>query len=216
MIENKFGRLTVLEEFKKHNGKRNVAHFKCVCVCGTVKVINAQHVKRGKIVSCGCYNKERVIETKTKHGMYGTRFYKCWVNILKRCNYERNSDFDHYGGRGINVCNQWDLFETFYEDMYVSYLEHVNTFGEKNTSLIRKDVNGNYDPDNTKWATMSAQNSNRRLNKNNTSGSPGVHLLKSGNWMVKVNGRYLGTLNNKRNAIIARKIGEKKFNHKRG
>jgi hypothetical protein len=215
MVGKEFGRLTVLSEFKKHNGKRNITFLRCRCVCGNVKDINAQHVKRGNTISCGCFNKERVIEAKSSHGMFGTSFYNCWINMIKRCDYINGEDFIHYGGRGITVCERWRSFENFHKDMYESYLVHIKEHGDHNTSFIRIQVNGNYDPDNVRWATQSAQNTDRRT-RNNSSGVTGVSLLNNGNWMVRIKGNYIGVFKNKNDAIIARKDAEVKYDYKRG
>jgi hypothetical protein len=98
-----------------------------------------------------------------KHGMSNTRFYKIWSGILKRCLNENSQAFKNYGGRGITVCKEWkEDFLNFKEDMYPSYLEHVQKHGERNTSIERIDVNGNYEKSNCAWATRTTQNNNNR------------------------------------------------------
>lgn len=98
---------------------------------------------------------------KLKHGMTGTRFYSIWVGMKSRCN---NESWTNYGGRGITYCKEWEEFINFKNDMYESYLQHVDKYGEKQTSLERKNVNGNYTPSNCKWATRKEQNDNKRNN----------------------------------------------------
>lgn len=90
----------------------------------------------------------------TKHGMCGSPEYTAWVNMKARCENERSSSFPNYGGRGIMVCERWQKFENFYADM-----------GARPTaahSIDRKEVNGDYEPSNCKWATRSEQNLNKR------------------------------------------------------
>lgn len=57
-----------------------------------------------------------------------------------------------------------DKFENFYEDMGDSFNEHIKEFGEKDTSIDRINVSGNYCKDNCKWSTVKEQGNNRRTN----------------------------------------------------
>ena len=64
--------------------------------------------------------------------------------MRRRC-YDKNFvGYKNYGGRGITVCERWLEFQNFYDDMHESFDEHVEKFGEKDTTLDRIDVNGNY------------------------------------------------------------------------
>lgn len=102
---------------------------------------------------------KEIIETKVvkrkKNEMRGTRFYKIWENIKARCG--KRKDY-------INVflCDRWKIFDNFKEDMYPSYLEHMGTYGEKQTTIDRIDVYGNYEPSNCRWATFKVQSRNRK------------------------------------------------------
>lgn len=82
-----------------------------------------------------------------------TGTYDVWVSMKQRCFNSRCPKYPDYGGRGITVCERWLIFNNFYEDM-----------GDKPEELTLERVNndGDYEPNNCKWATRSEQNRNRR------------------------------------------------------
>ena len=91
-----------------------------------------------------------------KHGMTGTRPYRVWQNMHRRCREKNNKEYKRYGGRGISVCEEWKSFEVFWEDMKEGYEEHL--------TLDRIDNNKNYTKDNCRWATLEEQGNNKRNN----------------------------------------------------
>jgi len=95
-----------------------------------------------------------------KHWMFDTRFYKIYKWLKSRCNWEYNPAYKDYGWRWIK-CER-DSFEEFKNDMYESYLEHIKEYWEKDTSIDRIDVNGNYCKDNCRWATNVEQANNKQ------------------------------------------------------
>ena len=154
----KFGRLTVLEYYG--NDKYRRAKWVCKCDCGNIKIVRAEYLKNGGIVSCGCYRKERIAECNTTHNLIENHRNTCcrYYNIISRCHDENDKRYDDYGGRGIKVCDRWrDDIRNFYDD--VSKLEH---FEEDGYSLDRIDNDGDYELNNVRWATIKEQNLNKR------------------------------------------------------
>lgn len=98
------------------------------------------------------------------HGMSRTRFYRVWERIKYVCTKPNSSCYYKYGGMGVEVCKRWHKFENFRDDMYESYLEHVEEYGEKETQIDRINPYGNYEPSNCRWVTILEQARNKRAN----------------------------------------------------
>jgi len=158
----RFGRLVVLKQQEKRS--RWDIKCECLCDCGKFKLINSKCLRSGETKSCGCLHKEKV----TKHGFslnYKTdRFFSIYLGIKGRCNNPNIKCYKNYGGRGIK--NEWDKFEDFKNDMYESYLKHINDFGTKQTTIDRINVNKNYNKENCRWATYKEQAINKRKHIN--------------------------------------------------
>lgn len=156
----RFDRLLVVK--KLHRVVDSCFYYLCRCDCDSEVEIRGDCLYSGSTRSCGCLNRE----SSTTHGMYRTRFYTIWQQMKDRCGNSNRDDYNTYGGRDITVCDRWkNSFENFRDDMYYSYLDHIEKFGEKNTSIDRIDVNGNYEPSNCRWATLKEQNRNKRNNR---------------------------------------------------
>jgi len=151
-----FERLTVVKEIDRIGGMLRV---ECSCQCGKTKVVYANNLKRGTTRSCGCLMVEQK-KAAAKHGGSAngksTPEYLCWIEMHRRC---RDKDNVHYAARGIKVCERWSGssgFQNFLQDMGIR---------PEGMSLDRKEVNGNYEPDNCRWATIEVQNNNKRTNR---------------------------------------------------
>lgn len=146
-----FGRLSVLSvvRFKKPSGIR--AMWRCLCVCGNIIFAEGSSLSKGRTLSCGCFHRENIGARRRTHGKSTIPEYKIWAQMKQRCRTDVN-----YLGRGIAVCERWNSFENFINDM-----------GRRPTqkhSIDRIDNDGNYEPGNCRWATRAVQNSNTRRN----------------------------------------------------
>jgi hypothetical protein len=143
------GKLTVLNK-----GPRK---WLCLCDCGKEKLIYKYDVLRGTTKSCGCLQKQAVRDLNFKHGMSGfCREYNIWVTMRQRCLNPNNDDYKDYGGRGITICERWNDYQNFINDMGKS--------PTNKHSIDRIDNEGNYEPSNCKWSTNKYQCNHTRKN----------------------------------------------------
>lgn len=117
--------------------------------CGNAFSVKNSSPQRFCSKSCGAHSSKN-----KRHGMNGTPEGDAWINMRLRCNNPNHKAYPSYGGRGITICERWDLLENFLEDMGLR--------PGPNYSLERIDNDGNYEPGNCKWATDAEQTRNRR------------------------------------------------------
>lgn len=148
-----FNKLRVLgiSANKTKDGRKLVS---CQCLCGNTKDVQIKELHTGHVKSCGClhYTQKNLSASFQKE-------YDAWRGMQRRC-YDTDSPYyQDYGGRGIEVCEQWLVsFETFLTDVGVA--------PDSTHSLDRIDSDGNYELSNVRWATPTEQARNRRISEN--------------------------------------------------
>lgn len=158
-VGDRFGRLVVLSRL----GRQEKYALLCQCDCGGTSKVRGDSLLRGSSQSCGCIHREAASaqgRRNTKHG--GARrlaqrdlAYHSWCGMKARCYNPFDHKFEHYGGRGITVCPQWRY-------SYATFLKDMGHRTSTRLSLDRIDVDGNYEPENCRWATQKTQQNNRR------------------------------------------------------
>ena len=134
-------------------GKKHRFLLKCNH-CGAVVTRGPTAVHSGRIM-CDC-SKETVPNkrgTKTKSPLYNS--YRA---MIERCYNPNSHHYHNYGGRGIKVCDEWQTFPPFEEWAYANGWEPGLT-------IDRKEVNGDYEPQNCRWADVDTQSNNKRDNR---------------------------------------------------
>lgn len=133
--------------------------WRCVCDCGASAVVRTDDLRRSQQTSCGCRKTQLTVERSRKHGhaQRGKRApeYTVWAGMLSRCTNPNCDRWEHYGGRGIMVCERWAT-------SFAAFLEDMGPRPTRGHSIDRVNVNGNYEPSNCRWATSKEQRANRR------------------------------------------------------
>ena len=150
----RFGRLTVLHRDKPKN-KRTI--WLCKCDCGNEVAVEAYNLKTSHTQSCGCLQKEATSSANKTHGMSDTRLYRIWVDMHNRCYQKSYHAYNHYGGRGITICDEWlHDFQTFFNWA-------IENGYKDNLSIDRIDNEKGYSPDYCRCVTMEDQYKNKRV-----------------------------------------------------
>lgn len=145
-----FGKMTVL----RRDSTKHRVRWWCLCLCGTEISLRTDGLKSGRSTSCGCGKSEKM----TTHGDTASAEFLAWTSMFQRCENGNRPQFKYHGGRGIKVCERWQVYENFLEDM--------KRRPSKEHSLDRyPDNDGDYEPTNCRWATPKQQQRNRRCTK---------------------------------------------------
>lgn len=158
LSNQRFYMVTVLDKYIK---KDNRIYWYCKCNCGKIFLRRSDIIQNKQVKSCGCYQKINNTKIGLIHGDgrkngQNHRLYVSWQGMLGRCYNSNAIQYKDWGGRGINVCDDWkNNYEVFKEWA-------LNNGYKDNLTLDRIDVNGNYCPENCRWITKVEQNKNTR------------------------------------------------------
>ena len=191
--ENLYGKsyhyLTIISNIVRIRRVRNRSYntdVYCRCRCGVIKACFLSRLKNSSNISCGCLSREAAKingKKRSTHGLSRSRIYMIWDHIRARCRNQNNPGWKNYGGRGIEICNEWfDSFPSFYEWAMKNGYEDTLT-------IDRRDNNLGYNPDNCRWITSRQNSLNRpkRRSVNSTSRYKGVSWSKQQNkWKVGI------------------------------
>lgn len=212
----KFGRLTVIREYGYINDR---VIWECLCDCGNIVIVPTKRLTNGHTKSCGCLKRERTREASYIHGKSKSRIHKEWRGILHRCKNPSASHYENYGGRGIEVCEEWKG-----ESGFINFYNWAVQNGySDDLTLDRKDNNKGYSPDNCRWVTHMENCHNRGVRKDSSTGYAGVQKRVYANGNIKyracITTNYkrvnLGQFDTLEEAIKARKIAEEKYWNKK-
>lgn len=156
----RFGRWTALKKVSPHavdsEPNQIINKWLCQCDCGNKRLVASTNLRNNSSRSCGCLKSERTKEAKTIHGQKDTRLYRLWAGIKARCFNPNVKAWEHYGGRGISLCQEW-------ANDFSVFAEWAKENGYKdNLTIERRNVDGGYCPENCLFITQKEQGYNKR------------------------------------------------------
>lgn len=177
---SRFGQLTVVARVPGGSHPR----YQCQCDCGELTVARGSHLFHGATKSCGCGRVKHGLLIGVHSGAPKPDGEASWRGIISRCNNPKDSSYKHYGARGIKVCARWRRLDLFLADM--------GPRPSPQHSVERIDVNGDYCPENCKWATPVEQGRNQRNNVLTQEKADMIRSLRAGGASYGQISRMLG------------------------
>lgn len=160
------GRLTIIEEVErrvKPCGQKE-RMVRCVCDCGGIVEVRLNSFLRGRVKSCGCLKRECFSKRMSKHGLSSAKINNVYRSIKSRCYNKNCEEYKNYGGRGIQMCDEWkNNFMSFYNWAINNGYDSNKTIKEQ--SIDRINVDGDYEPSNCRIVNCNIQARNKRKTK---------------------------------------------------
>lgn len=149
-------------EDKNRERKVKINYWSCRCACGKEVVISTKSLtEKNRIHSCGCQisykAKERAKEKELNYPHYKELIAR-WCKIKERLYNPKSISYNNYGGRGIEMCDEWK------NNSFAFYEWAIKNGYKKNLQIDRIDINGSYCPENCRWVDRKTQNRNTRRN----------------------------------------------------
>lgn len=135
---------------RANNNPRGGAMRWCRCKCGKYALVSGGHLQSGYSKSC------RYCAHIT-HGGNADPLYPTHYGMMQRCYNPKSESYPYYGARGIKVCDEWHICTNFYKWAYANGYE-------PGLSLDRINRDGDYCPENCRWATDEEQANNKSNN----------------------------------------------------
>lgn len=179
IVGNKFGRLTPIKKIGQDAFRGSI--YLCSCECGNSVEVRGGNLVSGNTRSCGCLRNETLSRISSTHHESKTRLYRIYQAMKRRCYNTNSKDYEGYGGRGIQVCEEWKTNYECFRDWAL-----VNGY-EDHLTLDRIDNEGNYELKNCRWVNAKVQANNK---SNNVRISWSGKTMNLGEWAKELGMSY--------------------------